>query len=107
MKKACLWALAGFFSVSLVYAADDSFQQAVSKLTDKNPTVRRQAAESLGEMRNLAAAGPLTHLLTDPVPAVRSAAADSLGIMRIQEVEPKIAQLLETDSDPYVRQTAA
>ncbi len=105
MKKICLWALAGFFSMSLAHA--DPFQQAVAQLSDKNPTVRRRAAESLGEIKNLSAVAPLTKLLTDPVPAVRSAAVDSLGVMRVQEVEPKIAQMLETDADAYVRQTAA
>lgn len=88
-------------------AAQDPFQDALKKLTDKDPNLRRQAAEILGQMRNPSAKDALLKVLTDTVPAVRRVATDSLGIMRILSASTQIAQLLETDKDPSVRQTAA
>jgi len=95
----------------LSYAAKnepkDPFQKALLQLESKNPQVRRQGAAILARMRNPAAADSLIKLLSDDVPAVRSSAIDALGLMRIRAASKKIANILETDKDPSVRQISA
>ena len=87
--------------------AQDPYQQAIQRLTNFDPQIRRQGAESLGQMRNTAAVPDLIKALKDSSPMVRSAAADSLGLMRTLAASKQIAALLETDPDPSVRQTCA
>ena len=83
------------------------YEAAVQKLSDKDPSVRRQGADALGEMRNPEAAPALIRVLTDVSPQVRSSAVDALGVMRFQCAGAVIAKMLETDKDATVRQTAA
>jgi HEAT repeat protein len=103
----CLFALSAGFAAAETAAPTDPFQAALSKLSDKNPQVRRQGADALGQMRNAAAAEPLRNLLKDSAPSVRSAAVDALGLLRNQPAAAAIARLLETDPDANVRQNAA
>ena len=92
---------------SLVHALEDPYQQALVRLNDKDPGVRRQAAEQLGSLRNPDAVNDLLNLLSDKITYVRRAAIDSLGLLRSRAASRSIASILETDNDPQVRQTAA
>ena len=103
-------ALAAFFLLSpsaWTAAPPSPYEAALQKLSDKNPSVRKQGADALGELRNPAAAPALAKLLTDASPQVRGSALDALGVMRVQSAGAQIVKMLESDPDGSVRQTAA
>lgn len=103
--SAALFLTAIFFSYSS--AQSEPYQKALSELKNKDPQIRRAAAEELGRLRNPEAKEALLKLLSDPEANVRAAAVNSLGILRIQSVSAEIAKLLETDQNPSVRQASA
>ena len=72
MQKLIYIALLGFFSYTASHAADP-YAEAVSKLSNKNATVRRQGVEALGEIRNPAAVPALIKLLSAQNPSPQSA----------------------------------
>ena len=77
----------------------------IAALMDESNSVRRSAAEALGEIKDLRAVEPLIAALKDGRYAVRSAAADELGeIKDLRAVEPLIAAL--KDEDAHVRSSA-
>ncbi len=88
-------------------AKDDPYAQAMAQLKNKDPKVRRQGAEALGRIRNLASVDTLKKLLTDESPAVRSQVTETLGLMRVVAVSSDIARMLSSDNDPGARQMAA
>lgn len=103
----CIFFFKPEFSLAQQGASEDAFKQALSNLGNNDPQARRQAAESLGRMRNSAAANDLLKLFSDPVPYVRSAAIESVGLMRVTSASGEIQKVLETDKEPAVRQTCA
>src|SRR3989338_975882 len=105
---AVLTVMLGFSGTAALAAKPaDPFPDAVKLLKDKDSVKRRQGVEQLRVMRNPAAFQPLLNLLKDKVPAVRVAACDALGTMRSREAARDIADLLRSDPEPSVRQTAA
>jgi HEAT repeat protein len=71
----------------------------------KDPLVRRDAAEALGQMGDARAVEPLLEVLTDPDRDVRIGAANALGqIGDLSAVEPLLGSL--RDEDPGVREAA-
>lgn len=74
-------------------------------LEDPRPTIRRLAAEMLGQMESDSAIPHLIRLLSDPEPAVRAAAVSSLGALYADSAAHEIASLLE-DPDDQVREEA-
>src|SRR5688572_30295517 len=100
-KFSTLWTVCFFVLAASGFlgAADNSvpaepYQATLLKLSDKNPQVRRQGADALGQLRNPAAAQPLLGLLKDPAPPVRAAAVDALGLLRHQPAAQAVAKLL-------------
>lgn len=88
-------------------AAPDPLQENLVKLTDKDPSVRRSAAEALGGLKNPAAIQPLIQTLKDESPMVRSEAVNSLGLLRANDAAKPVADLLINDTNPDVRQQSA
>jgi HEAT repeat protein/cyclophilin family peptidyl-prolyl cis-trans isomerase len=83
--------------------------EAVGRLSDRIPRVRRQAALALGRLGAAEAARPLAALLGDPEPAVRAMAAFALGQIGPAvpaEVLPRLRSAL-SDPDPEVRGRSA
>lgn len=81
-------------------------QQLVLRLQDPKPTVRRVAAERLGELRTRGAAPELVKAAkTDPEPAVRRAAVRALGRVRDEALIPEMLAILD-DPDRSVRVAA-
>lgn len=78
----------------------------IRKLKSNDPNARVVAADTLGEIKDASAAGPLIAALKDENPDVRESAADALGeIGDTRAVEPLIAAL--KDRNPDVRESAA
>jgi putative heme-binding domain-containing protein len=72
-----------------------------SRLTDKDPEVRQQAARSAGIRRDKVSAPPLVSLLRDPDAAVRREAAIALGRLGAVGAGPALYAALG-DKDPFV-----
>ncbi|MCM2267687.1 MAG: HEAT repeat domain-containing protein [Elusimicrobiales bacterium] len=83
------------------------YEEAVQKLKSKEPSVRRQGADFLGQSRDQKAAPLLLAALSDEAGAVRSSAVDGLCQMVYRPAVPRITELLTQDKDPLVRQQAA
>jgi HEAT repeat protein len=81
---------------------DDERRSQLAALKDKDPKVRRQAAEALGRLGDKAAVEPLIAALKDDDRGVRWSAASALGALADNRaVEPLIAAL--KDQDAWVR----
>jgi len=85
----------------------DPFNLNITKLKDKDPFVRRQGAEGLGNLRDQRAIPYLMNALNDSSPLVRQSAVDALGLMRAAQSVKQIGALLVGDKEPQVRQSAA
>ncbi|HAT71576.1 MAG TPA: hypothetical protein DCS63_02025 [Elusimicrobia bacterium] len=88
-------------------AAADPFNEAVEKLASKEPAVRRQGADYLGQSRNQKAAPHLVKALADEAAAVRSSAVDGLCQLASRGSTKAITEILLLDKDAMVRQQAA
>jgi HEAT repeat protein len=89
-------------------APSDPLSENTAKLKSKDASVRRQAVENMGAMRNNPAViEPLRQALKDPSPFVRSSALDSLGLQRATPATKDIVNLLLKDPEGSVRQSAA
>ena len=78
----------------------------LAALKDKDPKVRREAADALGRLRDKAATEPLVASLKDDDRGVRWSAAEALGaIGDTRAIEPLIAAL--SDQDDWVRDGVA
>ncbi|MCS7227613.1 MAG: HEAT repeat domain-containing protein [Endomicrobia bacterium] len=84
----------------------DAFTQAVNDITNKDPYIRRQAAEQMGNLRDPRAVPYLRKLLKDENVFVRQTAVDSLGLLRTREVVDDLLNVIMTDKEPQVRQSA-
>jgi HEAT repeat protein len=60
------------------YSQKIDLNKSIHKLKDKDPDIRVEAAEALGNTKNPRAVGPLIEALKDKEPRVREAAADAL-----------------------------
>ncbi len=85
----------------------DPLTENISKLKSKDAMVRRQAAESLGALRDAKAIVPLISALKDENPFVKRAAVDSLGLLRAGGAIKNIGDILLKDKDSQTRQSAA
>jgi HEAT repeat protein len=76
-------------------------------LTHSDPTIRRNAARSLGRIGEPAASAiaQIVSQLNDPDASVRSHAAEALGALHAAEAIPNLVQAL-ADSEAVVRQQA-
>lgn len=83
------------------------FEEAVEKLKSKEPSVRRQGADYLGQNRDPKAAPHLLKALSDEAAAVRASAVDGLCQLVHRPAVAKISEMLTQDKDPMVRQQAA
>jgi hypothetical protein len=82
--------------------------QLIDELKNHDPLVRRQAAQALGEIKDLRAVEPLIDLLKDKDPLIRRHAVKALGkIEDAQGVTPLIGILNDKSEQPHVRMTAA
>jgi len=72
---------------------------------DKDPAIRRKAAEALGKLKCSRAQDDLTTRLKDEDPGVRAAAAEALGLIGNPAAVTPLAQLSE-DPELSVRQKA-
>lgn len=100
----------GFYAFSHSEAKNSSkeaYDSAVNGLKSSDPAIRRKSLEELAHLRNPQSKEEIQKLMKDKVGFVRSAAVDALGLMRVQESANDIGKLLQSDSDPQVRQTAA
>ena len=88
-------------------APADPLSDNIAKLKNADPSIRRQAAEALGMLRNSSAVEPLRSALKDNNAFVRSAAVESLGLMRAGAASKDIADILHKDQQESVRQSAA
>lgn len=82
------------------------FDKAVKDIQSTDPYIRRQAAEQLGMLRDIRAVPYLKKLLKDENPFVRQAAVDSLGLLRAQDALDDILNIIATDKEVQVRQSA-
>lgn len=82
------------------------FDKAVKDVESTDPYVRRSAAEQLGSLRDPRAIPYLRKLLKDENVFVRQTAVDSLGLLRAVEVIDDILNVIKTDREPQVRQSA-
>jgi len=87
--------------------ASDPLSDNLAKIKNKDASVRRQAAEALGGIRNSSAIEPLKELLKDENTFVRIAALDSLGLLRANSAVREIAGVLAGDAQDSARQSAA
>ncbi|MDI6756930.1 MAG: HEAT repeat domain-containing protein [Endomicrobiia bacterium] len=85
----------------------DAYTSNISKLKDKDPFIRRSAAEALGSLRDQRAVANLTAALRDIHPLVRQSSVDSLGVLRAHSAVKQIGELLISDKESQVRQSAA
>lgn len=74
-------------------------------LGDPDPCVRRNAADSLGQLGAKEFTPQIAELLKDPDPGVRAIAAHALGELGAKEFTPRIAALMK-DPVPIVRAIA-
>ena len=80
----------------------------IEGLKDKNPQVRRAAAQKFARLRDEKAIEPLIAVLSDADSEVRFAAANALGNMKAsQAVEPLIATLKDQDYSTRTRAATA
>src|SRR5215470_4855254 len=81
-----------------------------AQLKDKDPKVRRAAAQELGRrgVKAVAAVPALTEALSDSIAQVQTAAAEALGGIGVtaKSAVPKLIEALK-DKDAMVRETAA
>ena len=89
----------GILSVSGEYRIDDEqLDQMLKDLNHRVWEVRRDAAEKLGEARDVRSVLPLVRVLQDGVGAVRFAAAESLGKLGDQSAVPALMALLDNNA---------
>lgn len=76
---------------------------------DKNPEIRRTAAESMGKIGDPASVNSILSLLDDPEPIVRAAAAQALGRVGSSANDEIVVALARSLEDPVdvVRRNAA
>jgi len=65
----------------------------------EDPTVKAEAAEALGYIRNRAAVGPLIALLNDPNPSVRFQAVFGLGTLGDPRALPALEKLRDDNTE--------
>lgn len=106
-------ALVGLSSVlpmKKVYAQKpkrENVSSLIQKLKDKNPKVRKKAAQALGKIKDVRAVEPLIAALKDENPEVRLWTVSALGNIRdARAVEPLIAAV-KKDKDGFVQMEAA
>lgn len=90
--------------------AYEAAPQIVRLLTSADPDIRSTAAYALGYLgtQELETVGPaLINSLADPEVIVRSDAVEALGGLRYTPATPYIKSLLQNDTDPLVRASAA
>jgi hypothetical protein len=86
----------------------DSFSELISKLLDKSPTVRRDAASALVDLKDLRALDPLISALNDSDFGVKSFAALALGQIKDRRaVDPLTAVLKDANSQARTYAAAA
>jgi HEAT repeat protein len=88
-------------------AAGTPFDAALQKLSSKDPSLRRQGADALAQLRDQKAAPALLKALGDEAAPVRASAVDGLCQLAYRLATAKIAGILTADKDAIVRQQAA
>jgi len=88
---------------ALVSIGTPAVEPLIAALKDQDPLVRIQAADALGQIKDVRAVEPLIGALKDRNPIVRMQIADALGqIKDVRGIEPLITAL--KDEDPLVRE---
>lgn len=89
------------------YSQESGFEEAVKKLKDKDPLIRRQAVETIAHSGHPDAIKHLRMALKDENLFVRTAAVDHLGLLRAREAVDDLCKVLLLDKEAQVRHTVA
>ncbi len=105
--KFCKFCGLNLTSIETLKDSDDiSRQLAITAITDRDSTVRKEAVETLGNFKEISVLGVLTYvLLNDPDESVRKEAADELGDMANPISLDAMTKALK-DESPLVRKEA-